>query len=443
MQMIVLLINTIFHDLPEMILLYFYYTRYKPPSFDLRLTALVNSFISLCVALIGTVTQTIGVYRYQKLFKMGPSKILIFISVLPVILVTPLMKISVLLSTIFSQMVTYTTGNTYDIKKHTLNDIKIIEGRTIMNITSVENDFKPVSSAIEGTAIAKYFAPRHALCVDTEITFKNASFSLNSDPQPFKAGCLNQLEWVLIGATPVLIMGLVSFVFLLRKAWPFLNIPCLCWGVCPADDRSYKRRPSAFAGLSLALVNFITKIPDRLQKPRESFVGMMRRSTLFVPEKYENNIPQNRRSTITAAHLPKMETYGLTGISKMTENARRTIIENEMNEAASRRPSILKMTSSAPTLNEIRRRKSVFFKVDEEESSADDKSSEEEDSILKALREEDLIGLMNTDDKAAASIIFIKKEKEPKKSKKKNVIKYQPAPPISNAEQKIIDEIYK
>ena len=76
-----------------MILLYFYYTRYKPPSFDLRLTALANSFISLCVALIGTVTQTIGVYRYQKLFKMGPSKILIFISVLPVILVTPLMKV--------------------------------------------------------------------------------------------------------------------------------------------------------------------------------------------------------------------------------------------------------------------------------------------------------------------------------------------------------------
>ena len=57
-------------------------------------------------------------------------------------------------------MVTYTTGNTYDIKKHVLNDIKIVEGRTVMNITSVENDFKPVSSAIEGTDIAKYFAPR-------------------------------------------------------------------------------------------------------------------------------------------------------------------------------------------------------------------------------------------------------------------------------------------
>ena len=57
-------------------------------------------------------------------------------------------------------MVTYTTGNTYDIKKHVLNDIEIVEGRTVMNITSVENNFKPVSSAIEGTAIAKYFAPR-------------------------------------------------------------------------------------------------------------------------------------------------------------------------------------------------------------------------------------------------------------------------------------------
>lgn len=57
-------------------------------------------------------------------------------------------------------MVTYTTGNTYDIKKHVLNDIKIVEGRTVMNITSAENDFKPVSSVIEGTAIAKYFAPR-------------------------------------------------------------------------------------------------------------------------------------------------------------------------------------------------------------------------------------------------------------------------------------------
>ena len=57
-------------------------------------------------------------------------------------------------------MVTYTTGNTYDIKKHTLNDIQIVEGRTVMNITSTDNEFVPVTSAIQGTNIAKYFAPR-------------------------------------------------------------------------------------------------------------------------------------------------------------------------------------------------------------------------------------------------------------------------------------------
>ena len=59
-------------------------------------------------------------------------------------------------------------------------------------------------------------------------------------------------------------------------------------------------------------------------------MGMMRRSTIFVPEKDHKNIPLNRRSTIAApqveAQLPKVETYGLSGISKMTENARRTIL---------------------------------------------------------------------------------------------------------------------
>ena len=58
----------------------------------------------------------------------------------------------------------------------------------------------------------------------------------------------------------------------------------------------------------------------------------------------------------------------------------------------------------------------------------------------KALREEDLIGFVNSDDEVPGSTVYIKKEKEPKKSKKKEVIT---APPISDAEQKIIDEIYK
>ena len=74
------------------------------------MTALIQPFISLALALLGVVTQTIGMFRYQKLFKNGFSKWMVFISVLPIILVTPLMKITVLLSTLFSQMVTFTTG---------------------------------------------------------------------------------------------------------------------------------------------------------------------------------------------------------------------------------------------------------------------------------------------------------------------------------------------
>jgi hypothetical protein len=57
-------------------------------------------------------------------------------------------------------------------------------------------------------------------------------------------------------------------------------------------------------------------------------MGMIRRSTIIVPEAGQNNIPLNRRSTIAAPQLPKVETYGLPGISKMTENARRTILVN-------------------------------------------------------------------------------------------------------------------
>ena len=64
----------------------------------------------------------------------------------------------------------------------------------------------------------------------------------------------------------------------------------------------------------------------KLRKPRASFMGMMRRSTIFVPEKDHKNIPSARRSTIAAPQLPKLESYGLSGISKMTESARRTIL---------------------------------------------------------------------------------------------------------------------
>ena len=74
--------------------------------------------------------------QYQRLFKSRITKAIIFLSVLPIILVTPLIKISgkflgfkekisskVLLSTIFNQLVTHTTGASYDPKRHQLINI--------------------------------------------------------------------------------------------------------------------------------------------------------------------------------------------------------------------------------------------------------------------------------------------------------------------------------
>ena len=93
-QMAVLLISTIFHDLPEVITLYFYYTRYKPPSFDVRLTTLIQPVLAVFVAFIQLFTQTHGMLQYQRLFASKLTRIIIYVSVLPIILVTPLVKIA-------------------------------------------------------------------------------------------------------------------------------------------------------------------------------------------------------------------------------------------------------------------------------------------------------------------------------------------------------------
>ena len=37
--------------------------RYKPPSFDLRITAMIQPFISVALAMLSVVTQTIGMYK--------------------------------------------------------------------------------------------------------------------------------------------------------------------------------------------------------------------------------------------------------------------------------------------------------------------------------------------------------------------------------------------
>ena len=39
-------------------------------------------------------SQAYGMFKYQKLFKPGPSKWMVYISVMPIIFITPTMKIS-------------------------------------------------------------------------------------------------------------------------------------------------------------------------------------------------------------------------------------------------------------------------------------------------------------------------------------------------------------
>ena len=43
---IVMIINLLFHDLPQTLIVYFYYARYKPPSLDLRIENLIQQRIS-------------------------------------------------------------------------------------------------------------------------------------------------------------------------------------------------------------------------------------------------------------------------------------------------------------------------------------------------------------------------------------------------------------
>jgi len=95
---------------------------------------------------------------YQQLFKRGLSKWMVFISVLPIILVTPLMKISVLLSTLFSQMVTFTTGSSFDPKIQTL---VAINGSDIQ-VEKLANEYEvKLYEFLENSSIKKWFMPRY------------------------------------------------------------------------------------------------------------------------------------------------------------------------------------------------------------------------------------------------------------------------------------------
>ena len=89
-----------------------------------------------------------------------------------------------------------------------------------------------------------------------------------SQPSPFQPACLNDVEWILVGCIPTLIIGIASLVFMGRKAWPFLNLGCLAWGLCPRDDATYARRPSHFVhGIMMNMASMFVKTSGTLLPP--------------------------------------------------------------------------------------------------------------------------------------------------------------------------------
>ena len=86
----------------------------------MRISAIIQPCLGALIALLSVFSQSVGMWRYQKLFKPGPAKVMVFISVLPIILVTPLVKATVLLAALFGQLMTFTNGSSYDTKVENL-----------------------------------------------------------------------------------------------------------------------------------------------------------------------------------------------------------------------------------------------------------------------------------------------------------------------------------
>ena len=124
------------------------------------------------------------------------------------------MKISVLLSTLFSQMVTFTTGASFDPKIHSLNGLN----GTQIDVQRQDNEYEvKIYAFLENSPIKKWFMPRHSSCVVTIVQISEEFFVISSRPQPFGETCVNDLEWVLLGCVPALALGVASLVFLVRK----------------------------------------------------------------------------------------------------------------------------------------------------------------------------------------------------------------------------------
>ena len=232
LTMVLLLLNLLFHDVPQAILglitipswqsdkhiyilVYFYYARFKPPSFDLRIENLIQPCIDILIVLLTTVMQGRNVKRYQVLFKTKIVKIGVWLTSVPVLVVTPILKCSIVLSTIFNQLNTYTSGNNFDPLR---TEISNITGSTIVT-SKVNNEYpSTVDPFLDDFApVKEWFSPRQTTCVNTKLSKDGGYWRQIAEPNPFASGCVNYIEWLMLSTVVPLVGGVFSLVFLLRK----------------------------------------------------------------------------------------------------------------------------------------------------------------------------------------------------------------------------------
>ena len=211
-----MLINLLLHDLPQTVVVYFYYARYKPPSLDLRMENMIQPIIDICVVFILVIIQIRNVLKYKELFGTKVVRLLVWFTAVPIVIVTPILKVSIVLSSVFSQLATYTSDGYYDPKKH-----KLLETNgSAISVEKIDNEYSTmVNGFLEQSLIKDWFRPRHQQCVSTSVMIRNGEIEQSIVPIPFAKDCMNVLEWCMIATVPFILFGLLSFIFLLRKVW--------------------------------------------------------------------------------------------------------------------------------------------------------------------------------------------------------------------------------
>ena len=98
------------------------------------------------------------------------------------------------------------------------------------------------------------------------------------------------------------------------SAWPFLGIHCFAYGLCPTDDRSYVRRPSAFSTIGLGMMAFMKGVRRRFSSINDEEIDYIRMSVgteKNTMANIEETKPNMRRSTITAESSRRAQPSGI------------------------------------------------------------------------------------------------------------------------------------